>query len=104
MLTSKIPNRVEILKQKFTTSAGLPFRELLPQSVIQQIVDELKIKYYRRIFDPIVTIWAFLSQVLDTEKSCQNAVSRVIAWLSAENVELPSTDTSAYCQARLRLP
>lgn len=104
MLTSKIANRADILKQKFTQSTGLPFRELLPQSMIQQILDELNIKYYRRIFDPMVTIWAFLSQVLDAEKSCHNAVSRVIAWLSTENVELPSTDTSAYCQARLRLP
>ncbi len=52
----KIPNRVEILKQKFTQSAGLPLRELLPQSMIEQVIDELKIKYYRRIFDPIVTI------------------------------------------------
>ncbi|BAZ14897.1 hypothetical protein NIES4071_67670 [Calothrix sp. NIES-4071] len=51
MLTSKIPNRVEIIKQKFTQSVGLPFRELLPQSVIQQTIDELKIKYSRRIFD-----------------------------------------------------
>jgi hypothetical protein len=28
----------------------------------------------------------------------------VIAWLSGENVELPSQDTGAYCQARQRLP
>lgn len=103
MLTSKISNRVEILKQNFIQSTGLPFRDLLPQSTIQEIIDELQIKYYRRIFDPFVTIWAFLSQVLDAEKSCHNAVSRVIAWLSTEDVELPSTDTSAYCQARLRL-
>ena len=46
-------------------------------------------------FHPFVTIWAFLSQILDAEKSCHNAVSRVIAWLSTYNVELPSTDTSA---------
>ncbi len=44
------------------------------------------------------------SQVLDADKSCHNAVSRVIAWLSGENVELPSQDTGAYCQARQRLP
>jgi hypothetical protein len=104
MLTPKIPNRAEILKQKFMQSAGLPFRELLPESTIQQAIDELKIKYYRRLFDPFVTIWAFLSQVLDVDKSCQNAVSRVIAWLESENLELPSTVRSAYCQARLRLP
>ncbi|NJL09579.1 MAG: IS4 family transposase [Calothrix sp. SM1_7_51] len=99
-----ITNTVEILKEKFTNSLGLPFSDLLPGEKIQKTIDDLGIKYYRRIFDPVVTVWAFLSQVLDIDKSCHNAVSRIIAWLSTENVELPSTDTSAYCQARLRLP
>ena len=42
--------------------------------------------------------------VLDPDKSCHNAVSKVIAYLSTEGVEIPSTNTSAYCQARSRLP
>ena len=63
-----------------------------------------KIKYRRRLFDPFVTLWVFLSQVLDSDKSCHNAVSRVISWLASENAEIPSEDTSAYCQARNRLP
>lgn len=83
---------------------GLPFQNLLPQSEIQKVLDELKIKYRQRLFDPIVTLWAFLSQVLEPDKSCHNATSRVISYLVGEKVELPSTDSSAYCQARLRLP
>ena len=63
-----------------------------------------KIKYRRRLFDPFVTIWVFLSQVLDPDKSCHHAVSRVISWLASEQAEIPSEDTSAYCQARNRLP
>lgn len=96
--------RVQILKKKFSQSLGLPFKELLPSEVIRQALKELKVKYKRRLFDPIVTLWAFLSQVLDTDKSCHNAVSKVIAYLIEEGVEIPSTDTSAYCQARARLP
>ena len=97
-------NRVKILKEKFTQSLGLPFEELLSESAIEQVMDELKIKYRRRLFDPIVTLWAFLSQVLDVDKSCYNATSRVITYLVGESQEIPSTDTSAYCQARARLP
>ena len=96
--------RVQILKKKFSQSLGLPFKELLPSEVIRQALKELKVKYKRRLFDPIVTLWAFLSQVLDTDKSCHNAVSKVIAYLIEEGVEIPSTDTSAYCGARARLP
>jgi len=104
MSIPNIPNRVRILKQKFTNSLGLPFQGLLPESSIREILQELKIKYRRRLFDPVVTLWAFLSQVLDSDKSCHNTVSRVIAWLALTDAELPSDDTSAYCQARQRLP
>ncbi|MCL6755457.1 IS4 family transposase [Nostoc sp. CCCryo 231-06] len=96
--------RVQILKDKFNQSLGLPFKELLPESVIRQAVSKLKIKYKKRLFDPFITLWAFLSQVLDTDKTCHNAVSKIIAHLAQEEVEIPSTDTSAYCQARARLP
>ena len=96
--------QVQILKDKFNQSLGLPFKELLPESVIEQTIRELKIKYKKRLFDPFVTLWVFLSQVLDSDKSCHNAVSRVIAYLVGEGVEIPSTDTSAYCGARSRLP
>jgi len=99
-----VTRRVQILKDKFSQSLGLPFQELLPSSVIGQALKELKIRYKQRLFDPIVTLWAFLSQVLDTDKTCHNAVSKIIAYLAGEGVEIPSTDTSAYCQARSRLP
>lgn len=97
-------NSVTILKEKFNLSLGLPFKELLPESVIELALKELNIKYKQRLFTPLVTLWAFLSQVLDTDKTCHNTVSRVISYLVGEGVELPSTDTSAYCQARSRLP
>ncbi|MEM7593237.1 MAG: hypothetical protein AAF383_17280 [Cyanobacteria bacterium P01_A01_bin.83] len=78
----------------------MPFKELLPSSVIEQAIGELKIKYKKRLFDPLITLWGFLSQVLDTDKSCHNAVSKIIAYLTGEGVEIPSTDTSAYCPPR----
>ncbi|WP_335046436.1 IS4 family transposase [Nostoc sp.] len=96
--------RVQILKEKYSQSLGLPFKELLPETAIKQVISELKIKYKKRLFDPLITLWAFLSQVLDTDKTCHNAVSKIIAHLAESEVEIPSTDTSAYCQARARLP
>ncbi len=97
-------SRVQILVDKYSSSMGLPFQKLLPESFLADALDEEKIKYRQRIFSPIVTIWAFLSQVLDTDKSCHNAVSRIISWLAGAGAEIPSEDNSAYCQARKRLP
>ncbi len=98
------PNRIEILKQHFANSVGLPFKELLPESTIIEILEAQKLKYRNRLFNPIVTLWAFLSQVLDKDKSLQNAVSRVIAWLAAAGEAIPATDTGGYSKARKRLP
>jgi len=76
MTTSNIPNPVQILKEKFRASVGLPFRELLPEVTIQEALNALEIKYRRRLFDPFVTLWTFLSQVLrcrqELSQCCQS--------------------------------
>jgi hypothetical protein len=90
--------------QRFANSVGLPFRDLLPESTIIETLEAEKVKYRNRLFNLIVTLWAFLSQVLDTDKSLQNAVSRIIAWLAAAGAEIPAADTGGYSKARKRLP
>ncbi len=70
MTATTVPNRVKILKDKFTNSIGLPFQELLSESMIVEAINELKIKYHRWLYDPFVTLWAFLSQVLDVSLFC----------------------------------
>lgn len=57
----------------------------------------------KRIFTPSVTLWAFLSQVIDDDQSQQAAVSRVIAASISQGKPPPSANTSAYNQARTRL-
>ncbi len=41
----------------------------MPEGSITEALEGEKVKYRNRMFNPIVTLWAFLSQVLDTEKS-----------------------------------
>jgi hypothetical protein len=57
-----------------------------------------------RIYTPLVTFWAFLSQTLDADGSCRRAVTRVQTLCSALKLPLPDEDTGAYCTARARLP
>ena len=94
----------ESLIEKFTKGVGLPFQEVLPRETIEKVLREVGVKYKNRIYNPIVIIWSFLSQVLDPDHSCQNAVSRIIAYLASEEKETPSENTSAYCKARKRIP
>ncbi len=57
-----------------------------------------------RVFTPWVSFIAFLGQVLTRGSACREAVRRVQAWCVAAQRAVPDDNTSAYCQARARLP
>jgi len=57
-----------------------------------------------RVYTPWVTFVSFLGQVLTRGSSCREAVRRVQAWRVAARRTRPDGNTSAYCQARARLP
>jgi hypothetical protein len=99
-----MPNRAEILKQQFMQSLGLPWQELLPESRLEEILQEEDVFYRNCVYTPIVTLWAMVSQVFDPDKSLRHAVKRIISWLAAAGSECPSNDTGAYSKARQRLP
>jgi len=46
---------------------------------------------------------AFLAQVLDADRSCRKAVSRVKAYCAIIGLPVPSSFTGGYCRARKRL-
>ena len=97
-------NRAAILKQTFQNSVALPFEQVLPEVVLQKLLEEQGVKYRQTLYTPMVVLWAWVCQVLDTDKSLSNAVNRVMAWLAAAGEAVPSSDTGAYSKARKRLP
>jgi hypothetical protein len=58
----------------------------------------------QRVFTPWVTFWLFLFQVLDASRTCREAVRHAQAWWAIQQDATLSSNTSAYCQARTRLP
>jgi putative transposase len=56
------------------------------------------------IFTPLLTLWAFLGQLLHSDHSCRAAVLRAAVPCAALARPIPATDTAAYCRARARLP
>jgi len=57
----------------------------------------------QRTYPLALTFWAFLSQVLSPGAACREVVRKVQAWYAPQGRTLDS-GTSAYCQARRRLP
>ncbi len=82
----------------------MPFGDILSSGSLLQNLEDAKAEFRDRVFSPVVTISAFISQVLDEDKSCRKAVSRVNAERIEQGEEPCSPGTGGYCQARKRLP
>ena len=92
------------IRRELQQQSGLPFAEYLPARLIHDTARGVGCLFRERIFSPAVTLWTFLSQVLDGDHSCRQAVARLLAWRTAQGLRRCSPDTSAYCKARGRLP
>jgi hypothetical protein len=57
-----------------------------------------------RIWNPVLTFWTFLVQVLHPGSACREAVALVLAERAVNSERRISPDASAYCQARKRVP
>jgi putative transposase len=85
-------------------AATLPYHDLLDGEIIRSALEEENLKFRVRRYTPLVTLWTFLTQVLDPDHSCRKAVSSLIAFLVSQGQPAVSPDTSNYCKARKRLP
>ena len=82
------------------------FGSYIPNNLLSQ--NAFRSKARRRIFSLDVIFWSFLHQVQTPDGSCREAVRSVRAFLSRKSAsdKSPSISqaTSAYCQARNKLP
>jgi hypothetical protein len=102
--TQALAGQVATTCHDLVTQPGLPLAEHLPQQQIHDTFHTLGGVFRQRIYSPAVTLWTFLSQVLDADHSCQMAVHRLAAFRAATGQTPCATDTGAYCKARARLP
>lgn len=82
---------------------GFPFSDVLKKEEIEEALPKSDLRR-ERIFSLEILVWSFLSQSVEEDKSQQAAVLRVIAFFIAQGRRPPSGNTSAYSQARSRLP
>jgi hypothetical protein len=59
---------------------------------------------HQSVFSVSRTFWFFLAQVLSSAQTCREGLRQAQAWLSCEKNQTVSSSTSAYCQARSRMP
>jgi len=94
---------LEMVRARFAHNEGLPFANVLTEANILDVLNDHGVKYRDRVFNPVTTIWGFLSQVLSDDHSCRDALSRIIAHRAANGVAVCSFNTASYCNARSRV-
>jgi hypothetical protein len=92
-----------LLRRQFLQDGDLPFTNVLTEDLLTPALAALG-GWLDRIFSPLVTLWVFLGQVLSADHSCRAAVARLLAHRLARGQRPCSAETSAYGQARQRLP
>jgi hypothetical protein len=91
-------------RQGLRQAHGLPFAEHLPVGLIHRTARRLGVSFRQRTCTPAVTLSTFLSQALDHDHSCRQAVARLLAFRSAQGHGPCSPDTGACRKARGRPP
>lgn len=101
--SNRISLRIQIrsVKNTFFQIGDLPFKNLLPDSLIQAIHQSGNGR--SSVFTPLLTLKAFIFQVLSPTGSCKEAVAHILMERINFNHPANSMNTGAYCKARLRL-
>ncbi len=93
-----------LVRDKFANDDGLPFGRLLTREHVLRVLESEGHKYRQRVFCPLVTLWAWLSQSLSQDKSLNEAVSRILANRVATGLPACSASSASYSDARSRFP
>src|ERR1700688_3347711 len=77
----KRARQIEKLRAQFGQSDDLAFAKVLPAERIEKALKEEGVIWRERVYTPLVTLWAFLGQMISPDGSCRAAVARVLALL-----------------------
>ncbi|BCG63459.1 MAG: transposase, IS4 family [Methyloprofundus sp.] len=101
--SSRLSLRLQIrsFKNTFFQLNDLPFKGLIPDSLIEAIHQSGNVR--STVFTPLVTLRAFLFQVLSSTGACKEAVAHVLVERISLDYNANSMNTGPYCKSRLRL-
>ena len=99
----KRARQIELLRTQFAQADGLAFADALPAERVEAALRETNATWRDCVYTPVLTLWAFLGQVISPDGSCRAAVARALAWLVSRGEPPCTPKTDPYCKARQRL-
>ncbi len=96
-----LSDKLAILKQKSFSQLSEHLGKFIPKKHLEPTSSGNQSR--QRLYSKKNTFWAFFSQVLDADGGCKEVVRKLQAVAAMKKMKLPSSSTSAYCQARSKL-
>lgn len=98
-----LKRQVEWFRKQYAQHGELPFSNVLSKKLVLDTLRSLGGRYYDSLYNPVVTLWIFLSQVISADRSLAAAVEGFLAWRLSQGLSACSTNTGGYSRARSRL-
>ncbi len=96
--SQKLAQALDKIKKHSISQLGECFNQFIPS---QYLKTNQKGKFSRlRLFSKSNTFWTFFSQVLDVDGGCKEAIKKLQSHMVGKLKKIPSSSSSAYCQAR----
>jgi len=97
----KLADKLAKIRRKSISQLAKYFTDFVPDQILQPHQSGAQSR--RRLFSKENTFWGFFSQILNADSGCSEVVRKFHAFAASQSITLPSTSTSAYCQARQKL-
>ena len=102
LIRTRIRWQIDSFKKSFLHGQKLPFNDFFPAETIEAIIAHTPHKR-TSVFSPLITLQAFIFQVLSDDCSCKLAVAGVLVDRISHGQSANSINTGPYCKARQRL-
>jgi len=97
----KFADKLAEIRRKSISQLANSFVGFIPAQTLQPHRSGAQSR--QRLFSKENTFWGFFSQILNADGGCSEVVRKFHAFAANRSMTLPSSSTSAYCQARLKL-
>ena len=97
----QMADELELIRRKSFDHLSRVFRRSVPDLALKQSHEGTNSR--TRIYNKTTTFWAFMSQILSEDGSCQEVVYKLKSYASLRGLPAPSSGTAAYCKSRQRL-
>jgi hypothetical protein len=95
--------QIQTCKKSLFDEKTISLNEIISSEKCQNIISTCR-DFRDRTYTPLQTLFIFIKQVLNPDKSCKNAIAQLAAEQFITKGKSISTNTSSYCEARKRLP